>query len=112
MSPKKIRTRNVSAAEAEAYLNKAKEFYLSMIDEHRAWRWNAAGLAGVHCAISASDAVLGKVANLRSAGESHHEVIAVLKEYLHRAAYEESLQEQIKRFSRILTQKNLIEYEG
>ena len=112
MSPRKLRTRNVTSTEAESYLNKAKEFYLSMIDEHQAGRWNAAGLAAVHCAISASDAVLGKIANVRSAGHDHSDVLALLREKVKGIGHSERTGEQVARLSRILGQKNLIEYES
>ena len=69
--------------------------------------WNAFGLAAVHCAISASDALLVKAAGVRSASESHHDVAALLKEKI--ASPETA--EQARRLEKILSKKNLIEYQ-
>ncbi|MBI3298747.1 MAG: hypothetical protein HYZ75_11320 [Elusimicrobia bacterium] len=112
MPPKQPRVRPVSAAEAAAYLDKAKEFELAMLDGYRAERWTAAALAGIHAAISATDAVLGKLAGQRSAGEDHLMVLDFLKAKLSAKIGKGSLDDQLRRLSRILGIKNLVEYES
>src|ERR1700686_3237423 len=105
MSPKKRSTRSVSEQEALAYLRKAEEFYLTMTEAFQKRRWNSAGLAGVHCAISATDAVLGKKARLRSAGESHYEAVQLLKQHVQ----DSGAAAQAQRLHRVLSEKSLVE---
>lgn len=106
MSPKKRRVKPVAEAEAASYLKKAEDFYLTMVEAFQARRWNSAGLAGVHCAISASDAALGKRARLRSSGESHHEGVELLREHFPDAGT------QAQRLNRVLGEKNRVEYDS
>lgn len=108
MSPKKRSTRSVSAQEALSYLKKAEEFYLTMLEAFQKERWNSAGLAGVHCVISATDALLGKVARLRSSGESHMEAVQLLKQHVK----DENVGAQSQRLYRVLSEKSLVEYDS
>lgn len=103
MSPKKHRTRRVSEAEAKSYLKKAEEFYQTMLESCRQRRWNSAGLNGVHCAISATDAAMGIKAGLRSAGESHYEAVELLSLHIKH----ENAGAQSTRLTRILGQRAL-----
>lgn len=79
-----------------------------MVESHKQGRWNAAGLEGIHCVISATDALLGLKAKLRPAGESHYEAIDVLRQYVKN----EATSQQASRLARILEKKNVVEYEG
>lgn len=108
MSPKKHRTRHVSDAEAKSYLKKAEEFYQTMLESYRQRRWNSAGLNGVHCAISATDAAMGIKAKLRSAGESHYEAVELLNLHIKH----ENVGAQSTRLTRILGQKSIVEYDS
>ena len=108
MSPRKRTTRTVSETEAASYLRKAEEFYLTMTEAFEKRRWNSAGLAGVHCAITATDAVLGKKARVRSSGESHYEAVQLLKQYVQ----DPQTGPQAQRLNRILGEKNLVEYDS
>ena len=63
---------------------------------------------GVHCAISATDAVMGIKAKLRSAGESHYEAIELLNLHIKH----ENVGAQSARLTRILGQKSLVEYDS
>lgn len=112
MSPKQPRTRPVSGAEASAYLDKAKEFESAMVESARARRWNAAALAGIHAAISGTDAVLWKLAGQRPAGEDHLMVLDFLRAKLSARVGKPTLDEQVRRLSRVLGLKNLVEYES
>ena len=108
MSPKKRSTKSVSEQEALSYLKKAEEFYLTMSEAFQKGRWNAAGLAGVHCAISATDALLGKKARIRSSGESHLEAVQLLKQHI----TDDNVGAQSQRLYRVLSEKSLVEYDS
>jgi|CXWL01.1.fsa_nt_gi HEPN domain-containing protein len=108
MSPKKRSTRSVSEQEALSYLKKAEEFYLTMAEAFQKGRWNAAGLAGVHCVISATDALLGKKARIRSSGESHLEGVQLLKQHI----TDKNVGAQSQRLYRVLSEKSLVEYDS
>ncbi|MBI3300045.1 MAG: HEPN domain-containing protein [Elusimicrobia bacterium] len=108
MSPKKRGVRPVGESEARSYLKKAEDFYLTMTESFQNARWNSVGLAGVHCAISATDAVLGLKARLRSAGESHHEAVELLRQHVQ----DSNTAAQAQRLSRILGAKNRVEYDS
>lgn len=108
MSPKKGRTRPVTESEAVSFLRKAEEFYLTMTEAFQKRRWNSAGLAGVHCAISATDAVLGKKARVRSAGESHYEAVRLLRQHISDA----EVGAHAQRLNRVLGEKSLVEYDS
>ena len=103
MSPKKV-----SDAEAASYWRKAQEFYLTMTTAFRDRHWNAAGLNGVHAAISATDALLGKKAHLRSSGESHYEALQLLRQHIKN----EHTTAQTNRLYRILSEKSSVEYDS
>ncbi|MCK5582481.1 MAG: hypothetical protein KAI33_01755, partial [Elusimicrobiales bacterium] len=60
MTPKKTRIIKISRDRHILYLNKAMEFFEAMVDASQKKNWNATGLAGVHCCISATDALLVK----------------------------------------------------
>ncbi|NNN04521.1 MAG: hypothetical protein HKL90_01335 [Elusimicrobia bacterium] len=108
MTPKKRSTRAITEQEAHSYFKKAEEFYLTMAEAFQKRRWNAAGLAGVHCAISATDALLGKKARIRSSGESHMDAVELLKQYIDDA----NVGAQSQRLYRVLSEKSLVEYDS
>jgi HEPN domain-containing protein len=108
MSPKKRSTKAVTEQEAHSYLKKAEEFYLTMLEAFQKGRWNAAGLAGVHCVISATDAILGKKARVRSSGESHLEAVQLLKQHIN----DPNAGAQSQRLYRVLSEKSLVEYDS
>jgi len=108
MSPKKRSTRPVSEQDALSYLKKAEEFYLTMAEAFQKGRWNAAGLAGVHCAISATDAILGKKARVRSSGEGHLEAVQLLKLHIK----DPNVGTQSQRLYRVLGEKSSVEYDS
>ena len=69
--------------------------------------WDAAGLNAVHCAISASDAVLVLTQGVRSAS-SKHDDSAMLLESMVKAPGTKNAVSQLKR---LVAKKNLVEYE-
>lgn len=108
MSPRKRSTRAVGEQEALSYLRKAEEFYLTMTEAFQKGRWNSAGLAGVHSAISATDALLGKKARIRSSGDSHYEVVQLVRQHIQ----DPNVGAQAQRLSRVLGEKSLVEYDS
>jgi len=107
MAPRPVKQRSIDRSRSSIYRKKAEDFFESMRDAFAKQNWNAFGLAAVHCAISASDALLVKTAGVRSMSESHHDVAALLKEKI--ASPETA--EQARRLEKILSRKNLIEYQ-
>ncbi|HBA59374.1 MAG TPA: hypothetical protein DCZ92_00850 [Elusimicrobia bacterium] len=106
MTPKEIYLKKVSRERYAIYWDKAMEFFESMVDAALKHNWNAAGLAGVHCCISATDALLVKHAGVRSSSDSHQDVVGLLQSTIR----DEAVSKQAKRLGEILAQKNLIEY--
>lgn len=106
MTPKEIHSKKVSRERYTIYWGKAMEFFETMVDAAQKQNWNAAGLAGVHCCISATDALLVKHAGVRSSSDSHQDVIGLLQAKIRDA----DVAKQARRLGEILAQKNLIEY--
>jgi len=67
-----------SAASA-AFLRKALELRDAMLQALDQGRWNAAGLLGVHAAISASDALASTHGRAHSSGQSHDDAVPLLR---------------------------------
>jgi HEPN domain-containing protein len=78
--PKQLRTRPVTAAQARAYLDKAREYLAAAEEELRAGRRIAATSLAIHAGINAADAVTGARLGRRAAGQDHDEVLALLSE--------------------------------
>ncbi len=104
---KRIPTRNVDKSAAINYLGKAEQFSRAMLESLDKGDWDAAGLNAVHCAISASDAVLVFTRGIRSAS-SKHDDSAMLLESMVKAPGTKNAVSQLKR---LVAKKNLIEYE-
>ena len=106
MAPRKVDYKKVNPDRAQIYWAKAQDFFRTMRDAANARNWNGAGLAAVHCAISASDALLVAKAGLRSASKTHEDVVDLISNHVHHP----QTREQCKRLANILAEKNLIEY--
>jgi len=106
MTPKEIHSKKVSRERHIVYWSKAMEFFESMVDAVQKENWNAAGLAGVHCCISATDALLVKHAGIRSSSDSHQDVVGLLQAKIQ----DGDTAKQARRLGEVLAQKNLIEY--
>jgi HEPN domain-containing protein len=78
--PKPQRTRPVSAAQARSYATKAAEFLAAAEAELAAKRHIAATSLAIHAAINAADAVTGVRTGQRAAGQSHDDVLALLRD--------------------------------
>ena len=107
MTPKKLKTKTVEKGDYKIYLNKAKDFYDTMLEARNAEKWTAVGLNAVHCAISCCDAMLVFHLGVRSIGEDHIQVADLLTRLP-----QESVSSEVATFKRIIAKKNLIAYEN
>lgn len=106
MAPRKTANKRVAPERAGIYWAKAQDFFKLMREAALARNWNGVGLAAVHCAISASDALLVSKAGLRSSAEDHRDAVYLLGGHIRHP----EIREQAGRLDRILAEKNLIEY--
>ena len=104
---KKRKTRVVAKNEYRNFLIKAKEFGSMMETALADEKWNSAGLQAVHAVISASDAVIVYYGGVRSAELDHREVVGLLLDIIGETAVAAG-----RHVSRVIAQKNLVEYEG
>ena len=107
MTPKKLKTKVVEKGDYRIYLDKAKDFYDTMLKARDSEKWTAVGLNAVHCAISSCDAMLVFHLGIRSVGEDHMQVADLLTRLPQRKAGNE-----IATFKRTIAKKNLIAYEN
>lgn len=108
MTPKKVRTRDVSRERYTTYLKKSREFFNAMGSALGSGDWDAVGLTAAHCAISAVDALLVYHAGMRPAGEAHHETIALMGQHVP----DEQIGSKTQAYGRILSFKHLAAYEA
>lgn len=108
MIAKKFKTRQLAKSEYIIYSRKAQEFYHTMLQAEKAGNWNAVGLNAVHCAISASDALLVKFTGKRSISDDHMVVIDLLLSSIKLP----EIKEKANALRKIIAEKNLIEYEN
>jgi len=97
---------DVPRGEARTALTKGLEFSEAAQAELVAKRWNAAGLAAIHSAISAADAALIATAGLRSTSQDHGAVIPLLE-----AQIPEFKIPQRRQLGGLLKKKNQVAYE-
>lgn len=83
------------------------EFYEIMLQAKDMGKWNAVGLNAVHCAISASDALLVFYAGVRSTGDDHLSAIDLLSHSVELP----DIKSKCETLRRILVKKSIIEYE-
>lgn len=106
--PKKLSTVEIEKSKYINYLKKALEFYRSMKDALDNELWNSAGLAAVHAGISANDALLVYFHGIRSTSPDHQDAVNLTLSLLNR----EDAKEAVGHLRRLISKKNLIEYEG
>jgi hypothetical protein len=71
--------------------------------------YNAAGVLIVHSAIALADSITIKYSSLKIKGDSHYDVIALLKNVLPQKLKNNSAIDHLKK---IIDQKNLVSYSG
>lgn len=100
------KTRKLNKARHAVYLKKAAEFERGMEDASARKDWNAVGLNAVHTVISSADALTTFYLGERSTGDSHVDVVDLLRQL----PLEDSKEKAHQAFQ-VLNEKNLIEYE-
>ena len=104
MSP----SRQIVRDDSNTFWEKAKEFRALMEVAQEQNQWNSLGLAAVHCAISANDALLAFFAGRRASGSDHREAILLLIKHV-KSPETKVNSEHLKR---VIVKKNLIAYEA
>lgn len=89
------------------YLGKADEFFKIMKYAQTQNLWTAAGLNGIHCAISLCDSLTSFYLGERSTSTRHEDVVVLLKK-----TRIKNIENKIKQVLSILSVKNLVEYEA
>jgi len=107
MTPK-FKTRDVEKSLYTNYLKRAEECYHAAKSSFEAQEWNAATISAIHTVIAASDAMCIYFLGKRNASESHNEAAALFKSI---KADDEEINANANRISRILSIKNMAEYE-
>jgi hypothetical protein len=105
MSAKQRSYEKVEGSSHDVYMDKAAAFFRAMNAAYKDENWYSVGLEAVHCAISATDAVLAKKYGIRSTSKDHRDVIKLLEEKLGRTAGAETAA-----LGRIIAMKNQVEY--
>ena len=89
------------------YLARAREFARQMDRAAAERAWNSVGLLGVHCVISACDALTVQRAGQRWSGQDHSGVIGMVNS-LQLAKSEVA----VRQIAQVLDKKNRVEYEA
>jgi len=104
----KIRTRKVNKSLYSNYLKRAKECYMAAIECLKNEDWNAATICVIHACISACDAMCIYFLGIRHAGENHNNAVRLFKTI---RIQDGNLSKNANRLNRILSIKNMAEYE-
>ena len=89
------------------FLHKAQQFSRAMNQALNKGDWDAAGLNAVHCAISANDALLVALTGVRSASTRHADSAGLLESKVSTPGVKSA----VNQLKRLISKKNLIEYE-
>lgn len=100
-------TRRADRHEADGYLEAAREFQAAAEASASAGRWRAAGLAAIHAAIAAGDAVCVFQIAERSTAMSHDDASDLLR----RSGLPDA-RDRATQLSAVLDLKNRVEYES
>lgn len=106
MAPKKVRTRTVDRSKYQIYFRRAQDFHTTMWLAFSQGNWNSAGLEAVHCAISATDALLIYTSGIRSSGEDHTDAVYLLRAHVDQPGMEQN----VNHLQAILAVKHIVEY--
>ncbi|MFH0772086.1 MAG: hypothetical protein V1933_05650 [Candidatus Omnitrophota bacterium] len=106
MTPKKLKTRQEDKSAARDYLKKAEDNNSQMLAALKSGNFNAVGTLAIQCAISSADAVCVYEKGVRSISEDHFDVCDLVSSITRPEAQEKS-----NLLKRIVSKKNLIQYE-
>lgn len=104
----KIRTRKVNKSLYSNYLKRDKECYMAATECFKNEDWNAATICAIHACISACDAMCIYFLGKRHAGEKHNDAVRLFKTI---RIQDGNLSKNANRLNRILSIKNMAEYE-
>ena len=107
MTPK-FKTRDVQKSLYANYLKRAEECYHAAKNSFETQEWNAATISAIHTCIAASDAMCIYFLGKRNASENHNEAVVLFKTI---KSNDEEINTNANRLSRILSIKNMAEYE-
>jgi len=107
MTPK-FKTRDVDKSLYGNYLKRAEECLHASKNSFVAQEWNAAVINAIHACIAASDAMCIYFLGKRHAGENHEDAAILLKTIKPK---DEAVRLNTNRLARILSIKNMAEYE-
>lgn len=107
MNPKKIPYAKIERSKHEIYWKKAEDFYQSMFRAYADKNWNSVGLEAVHCAISATDALLVRSKGIRSTSQYHRDIV----DFMITQVNTEDAKKHSNTLLRIISMKNIVEYE-
>lgn len=108
MAPRKILSKAIDRNAYRVYVSKAQDFYQAMRRSLDEGNWNAAGLEAIHCAISATDALLAYAGGIRCTSPYHGDAADLLQQTL-------QVPETAKNAAhllRVVEMKNIAEYEA
>ena len=101
------RTEVLPKARYTVYIGRAREFARQMDRAATDRAWNSVGLLGVHCVISACDALTVQRAGQRWSGQDHSGVIGMVNSLqLAKSAV------AVRQITQVLDKKNRVEYEA
>jgi len=107
MTPK-IKTKKTNSSLYSNYLKRANECYAAAKDSHARADWNAATICAIHACISACDAMCIFYLGKRHSGENHNDAVKLFKSIKDN---DENHDKNANRLSRIISVKNIAEYE-
>lgn len=91
------------------YLKKSRECFNAVDNSFNLKEWNASAINAIHSCISACDAMCVYYLGRRHTGENHNEAVKLFKLT---QPTEREISSNAIRLSRILSVKNIAEYEG
>lgn len=107
MTPR-FKTRDVGKCLYANYLKRAEECFHAATASFNAQEWNAATINAIHACIAGCDAMCVYFLGKRHAGENHNEAAALFQTI---KPDDETLNTNANRIARILSIKNIAEYE-
>jgi uncharacterized protein (UPF0332 family) len=107
MTPK-FKTRDIERSLYTNYLKRAAECFHAAKNSFEAQEWNAATINAIHACIAAADAMCVYFLGKRNASENHNETALLFRTI---KPDDEEIKTNANRISRILSVKNMAEYE-
>ena len=104
----RLKTSDVTKSLYTNYLKRAEECIHAARNSFTNQEWNAATINAIHCCIAACDAMCVYFLGKRYAGENHEDVVKLFKTI---KKNDEELNKNINRIIRIISIKNMAEYE-